>query len=348
MTAARAAGSGEVVFPIAANKIARLMQTTTLRMWIDSGPCAALHRPISIGWIVPIVAAMLIASSGCVQRPADAGDDASGVADDEPSLHATVTGFAGPEAVRYDPEQDVYFVANFNGPGDAADNNGFISRMTPEGDIESLKFIEGGQAGLTLHAPRGMVLSGDTLWVADHGAVRGFDRSTGAPLANVDFSDRDHGFLNDVTIGPDGSLYVTDTGRDQVVRIAGGRIDVVFQDSLLDRPNGITWDAARNRFIVVPYGGTQELFSWEPDDKTLQSFASTPGGGFDGVEVLPSGDLIIASQTDSSLHLVLDGVGRALVALEGRPADIGFDSERNRVAVPYISRNSVEIWQLAP
>ena len=30
---------------------------------------------------------------------------------------AVVTGFSGPEAVRYDPDQDVYFVANFNGDG---------------------------------------------------------------------------------------------------------------------------------------------------------------------------------------------------------------------------------------
>jgi hypothetical protein len=36
---------------------------------------------------------------------------------------------------------------------------------------------------VTLHAPRGMSIVGDTLWVADADAVRGFDRRSGAPLA---------------------------------------------------------------------------------------------------------------------------------------------------------------------
>lgn len=299
-------------------------------------------------WCTCLLSGFFIALSGCTDRPADAGDDALGTPADEPRLLATVTGFAGPEAVRYDPEQDVYFIASFNGPGNEADNNGFISRMSPDGEIDSLRFIAGGRDGVTLHAPRGMVISGDTLWVADHGAIRGFDRTTGAFVGEIDFSGRDFGFLNDVTTGPDGAIYVTDSGRDQVLRATGETIDVVFDDSLLNRPNGITWDEARNQFIVVPFGGQQYMLAWSPGEDSLRSIAESTGGGFDGVEVLPSGDLIVASQADSSLHLVRDGQGRSVAKLEGRPADIGYDTSRDRVAVPYISRNTVEIWQLNP
>ncbi len=306
------------------------------------------ERSLPLLSLILILVATLISLTGCGERPADEGDDAAGTADDGPSLVTAVTGFTGPEAVRYDPEQDVYFVANFNGPGNAADNNGFISRMAPDGNVENLKFVEGGREGVTLHAPRGMVISGDTLWVADHGAIRGFDRTTGEPLAHVDFTSFDPGFLNDVTLGPDGSIYVTDTGRNRVLRASGDRIEVVLEDTLLNGPNGITWDGARNRFIVVPYGGSHDLLSWAPGDDSLSTIAHGPGGGFDGVEVLPSGALLVASQADSSLHLFQQEQGRVLVALEGRPADIGYDAERNRAAVPYISRNLVEIWQLAP
>jgi hypothetical protein len=112
---------------------------------------------------------------------------------------AFVRGFTGPEAVRYDPDQDVYFVSNFgDGNLEARDNNGFIARMTPEGAIEAMRFIAGGANGVTLHSPRGMTIVGDTLWVADADAVRGFHRRTGAPLATADFSAHDLGFLNDV------------------------------------------------------------------------------------------------------------------------------------------------------
>src|SRR5690606_41707706 len=68
------------------------------------------------------------------------------------------------DLVRYDEEADVYFVGNFNGNPAELDNNGFISRLSPDGEILDLQFIAGGQNGVTLHAPRGMTIVGDTLW----------------------------------------------------------------------------------------------------------------------------------------------------------------------------------------
>jgi len=151
-------------------------------------------------------------------------------------------GFVAPEAVRYDPDQDVYFVGNWGpGPASATDNNGYISRMRPDGQIETLKFIAGGTNGVVLHAPRGMYIVGDTLWVADADAVRGFDRKTGAKLANVDFSALDRGFLNDVAADATGTVYVTDTGKNKLYKVQGGPT-VVLADSALGAPNGITWD----------------------------------------------------------------------------------------------------------
>ena len=49
-------------------------------------------------------------------------------------------------------------------------------------------------------------------FMPDADAVRGFHRRSGAPLAAVDFSGVNPGFLNDVAAGPDGAVHVTDTG----------------------------------------------------------------------------------------------------------------------------------------
>ena len=116
-------------------------------------------------------------SSGCavavlVCACADSGSDTDARSDTTPAIAAAIDtspplatreGFSGPEAVRYDPDQDVYFVGNFNGSGAALDNNGFISRMSPDGEIAQLRLIAGGTGGVTLHAPRGMTIVGDTL-----------------------------------------------------------------------------------------------------------------------------------------------------------------------------------------
>lgn len=257
---------------------------------------------------------------------------------------ATVDSFAGPEAVRYDPEQDVYFVANFGtGESGARDNNGFISRMRPDGSIANLRFIAGGTNGVTLHAPRGMAITGDTLWAADNDALRGYDRRTGAPLATVDVTGLGAGFLNDVVGGPDGSLYVTDTPRNRIYRIAAGTASIALDDSTLGRPNGITWDAHHARFIVVPYGGGHSIFAWTPGG-VLAPLATSAGARFDGVEVLGRDTILVASQADTTLHLFVGGTGRPVIRTGGRPADIAVDTRRARIAVPYIALNRVEIW----
>src|SRR5258705_7844130 len=208
-------------------------------------------RPILSG----IVAVVLIAACSKSKTDGATPDSLAAAQADRARLVASPGGFFQPEAVRYDPDQDIYFVSSWgSGAPDAKDNNGFISRLTPDGAVERPRFIAGGTGGARLHAPRGMTIVGDTLWVVDADAVRGFNRRTGAPVATVDFSSYKLGFLNDIAAGPD-ALYLTDTGTNQIYRIAGRRVTVALKDSALGGPNGITWDASGSRLLVVPYGG---------------------------------------------------------------------------------------------
>jgi len=207
---------------------------------------------------------------------ASAKDSSGGTRADTARLIATPTGFVQPEAVRYDPDQDLYFVSNF-GKGDfqAKDNNGFISQMNPDGQIVRPQFIVGGTGGTTLHAPRGMTIVGDTLWVVDADAVRGFNRRTGAPLATASFSAYKTGFLNDISAGPDG-LYITDTGTNTIYRIAGGKVTVAVMDKALAGPNGITWDAANSRFIVDNQNTTSRVGHGTKETVTIATWCSGP------------------------------------------------------------------------
>ena len=292
-----------------------------------------------------VAAVFLTACSG--SRSDHARPDSVAIAHtDSARLIISPAGFNAPEAVRYDPDQDVYFVTNW-GTGDPAakDNNGFISRMTPEGKVDQPRFIAGGTGGAMLHSPRGMTIVGDTLWLVDTDAVRAFNRKTGAPLATVDFSGYKLGFLNDIAAGPD-ALYVTDTGTDHVYRIAGGRATVALRDAALGNPNGITWDAAARRFIIVPWAGDSTIRSWTGRESTLSLIGKDGGTRFDGVEILSGDRILVAAQSDSSLHLFTGGTGRPIIRTGGAPADIAVDTKRNRVAVPFVDRNLVEIWQL--
>src|SRR4029077_12511341 len=123
-----------------------------------------------------------------------------------------VEGVLTPESVLHDPVQDIYFVSNINGGPTTKDNNGFISRVRPDGAVENLKFIEGGHGGVTLNAPKGLAIRGDTLWVADIDIVRSFDAKTGAARDSVSLAGLGAVFLNDIAIAQTGALYITDTG----------------------------------------------------------------------------------------------------------------------------------------
>ena len=269
----------------------------------------------------------------------------------------TVEGLLTPESVLHDTVQDIYFVSNINGSPTAKDNNGFISRVKPDGAVENLKFIEGGRTGITLNAPKGLALAGDTLWVADIDAVRAFNAKTGAPIDSVSLSKLGAVFLNDVVVVPTGALYVTDTGirfddvgnvlhpgPDRVFRIGPDRaVTVAVRGDTLGRPNGIALDAAGKRFVIVEFGG-RSVLAWKPGDKAPSVIAKGPGG-FDGVEIV-GGRILVSSWSDSTVSSYETGQEVKLITGVPSPADIGYDAKRNRVLIPIFTGNRVEIWQL--
>jgi len=276
-------------------------------------------------------------------------------------LAATVSGFETPEAVQHDAEQDVYFISNINGGPSARDDNGYISRV--HGDslgFPLMRWVASGRNGVQLNAPKGMTIVGDTLWVADLDQLRAFNRHTGNPLGSVDLSAAGAVFLNDVAAGPDGALYVTDTGIHfdaagnmtspgpmRIFRIADRTPSVALEGDILANPNGIAWSPARSQFVIGSFGGA-DVLGWAPGTDAPTVIATGPGS-YDGVVALSDGRVLITSWADSSLYL-LPAAGselRRVVAGVSGPAAIAWDESRQRVAIPLFSDNRVVMYDLA-
>ena len=262
-----------------------------------------------------------------------------------------------PEGVRYDADQDVFFISNMVGFGSVKDGNGYIVEVKANDLSIGKVFAENGRAGVTLDAPKGMTINGDTLWICDIDKMRAINRRTGVYLGALDLAPYGALLLNDVTMGGDGAMYITDTGilmtekgviykgADKIFRVAGGKVSVVASGAGLMRPNGVTWDKESNRLVVVTFDPFHsQMYTLGPNGE--RRLLGKGNGKFDGVEPLGGGKFMVASWNDSSVRLLGNGENRRIANYVIAPADIGFDTRRNRLAIPIGPLNQMQLWQL--
>lgn len=259
---------------------------------------------------------------------------------DSTSILFTVKGLSGPEAVRYDETQNVFFISNFNGGGSDLDSNGFITKVDAKGNTVDLKFMTGTKES-PLHAPRGMYIEEGSLWVADVLGVHVFDTKTGAHQKFIDFSSFEPGFLNDVSSDGSGAIYVTDTGKPIVYKIKDDSASI-FLDELPIYPNGVTYNSKDEIFVLAPWRQDTTFYSFNASGEVNKHYIFQ-GGNFDGIEFVDE-HLLVASQIDQSIRVHNGIENRILIHTIGRPADIGIDRSNKIIAVPYISLNRVDFW----
>ena len=315
--------------------------------------------------MLALAPSLISAAAGCSAGEKAATDTAVAKAVDSSAATPTMFASAGttdsmktPESVRYDADLDAYFISNINGQPSAKDGNGFIAKVDAGNTSAVTTFVQGGKGGATLNAPKGMAIVGDTLWVADLDAVRAFNKRTGAVIANIDLRPMKAVFLNDVAAGPDGAIYITDTGiafdskgtmthpgQDQIFKITGRKAEVAFRsNSALRSPNGISWDAVNNRFVLAA-SNDSAVSAWKVGDSTVTPIATGPGG-YDGIELLGDGRILVTSWADSAVHVITNGAIRKVVANVDGPADIGIDTKRNVLAVPRLTAGRVDYFTI--
>jgi sugar lactone lactonase YvrE len=271
-------------------------------------------------------------------------------ADEPPVKIISDAGFATPESVYYDKKHDVYLVSNINGSSHAKDDNGFISKITPDGKVTA-KFIDGADEKVTLNAPKGMTISQDVLYIADIDHLRMFDAATGAPKGEIPFPGSS--LLNDVATGKAGVIYVTDTGvnekwetdgKDAVYTLSGDKPKKLYaHKTKLGNPNGIL---AGDGGAWIVTGTTGELL-WLSDAGKLEKAQKISSGWNDGIAHTPDGLLLISSWADEAVYAGKPGgeFKKEISGLEA-PADIGFDCTRGRLLIPLFKKDTVILHTL--
>jgi len=142
----------------------------------------------------------------------------AGVAPPQVTRLFSVDSLRSPESVARDSARSRYLITNVAGEPAAEDGNGFVSVVSPSGDSVARRAMTGARLGVTLDAPKGIDVRGDRAWIADLHRVVGVDLRADTALFELRIPESR--FLNDVAVGHDGSLYVSDTQRDAVYRVS--------------------------------------------------------------------------------------------------------------------------------
>lgn len=272
-----------------------------------------------------------------------------------PEKVGEITGLATPEGAIFDAVRGVWYLSNINGVPNDADNNGFITRVSADFATVDTMFIAGGTNGVLLDAPKGMALVGDTLWVADITNVRAFDVTTGAPVASVAVDGAV--FLNDIALGAQGTLYISDTGirfgadgmthpgPDRVFQLSGRTVNEALRFEGAPGPNGLLFDESLGRLLIVPFA-SNTIFEWTPGTAAADSIAGG-AGSYDGAVRLSDGRILVSSWADSTVRVLENGALTPLLSGLPAPADLGVDEKTGTVAVPLFELGRVEFWRVS-
>lgn len=268
----------------------------------------------------------------------------------------TVTELQSPYSFVNDPIDKSYFISSVNGEAEAADNNGFITKLNHNGKLVDLKFIQGGKNDVTLHAPKGMTLVDHVLYVADLDTLRGFDTTTGNPVMTLTVrppstsrAESLQPSLIDVTFDGKAYLYCSDQKANTIYRVnlAAQTVSVLITDRSLAGPSGLAVHPKSGQIIAVswekgkiseisPDGVVTELFS--------NGFFSNRFQNLRGVDFDRWGNMYVSDFTTGKVwRMSWDKRFQVIAEFLPSPGDLGIDRANNLILVPYEQAHAAEM-----
>lgn len=234
-----------------------------------------------------------------------------------------------PESVLYDDENKVLYVSNINGTDPwAMDGNGSVGKVGLDGKIIATEWVSG------LNSPKGIGKYNGKLYVADVSNVVVIDIQKGAVDKTIAV-DGAQG-LNDVSVGSDGIVWVSDSKNKNIYRIENDKASVYLEN--LKGPNGVLMRG--NDFYILDAGGLYKVNT----DKTLAMIADGMEGGTDGVENITGNDFIVSCWAGAIWYVNEKGEKQLLLDTKEEKkntADIGIDHASKIIYVPTFWKNSI-------
>ena len=238
--------------------------------------------------------------------------------------------FDTPESVIFDETRKIIYVSNISGEPREKNGSGFISKLSSNGIIEELKWVDG------LHAPKGMCIYNNSLYVTDINEVVEISLEEGKIINR--YKSKEAEFLNDITVTEGGTIYVSDNVITKIFTIDKFKLVVWINNKEMSLPNGLY--AAKDELLI---GNDGYILSVNYKTKETEKIISNTGF-IDGLEKYSDGVFII-SDFSGKVQLVDLKNGRKVLfdtsLNEIMAADIDYVMSEQLLLVPTFYNNSI-------
>ena len=263
-------------------------------------------------------------------------------------LIALSQNYNGPESVEYDVpfgfNTGRYFISN--------SSNGQILALDEDGDLSV--FADGLNTG-----PHGLEFASDsstpncTLYACSGGRLYGFD-SEGNQILNYNLNGSflngitSRIFLNTITMDLDGDLLITDFSAKKLYRYDISQGEHYEICSFPKSPNGVYWDGANNRALVVCWGSNAPIYEVDVENGTYNTLINTGLSNLDGITMDACGDFYVTAWSSNALHKYNSDFSETEIIATGlsNPADICYNPNDNIIGVPNSGNNTVDFIEV--
>jgi outer membrane protein assembly factor BamB len=236
-----------------------------------------------------------------------------------------------PESVFYDQDADVLYVSNIVGKSSEKDGEGYISKLSLDGEILEQKWVTG------LDAPKGIVVMGENLYVTN------VDELVEISIESGEITNRytvdGAGFLNDPVVA-DGKVLFTDSETGKIHALENGEVSM-WKETDLERPNGLAYN---NGQVLIASNGLRTISQNDESEVIAEGIEAS-----DGIGVIDDNTYLV-SNWNGEVYYVVEGLEKVKVLdtkdQNVNSADIEYVKERNLLLVPTFNDNRVVAYRL--
>ena len=255
-------------------------------------------------------------------------------------LWETPKTFLSPESVAFDPVRNCLYVSNFEPANPSgAEGKQAIARMTLDGAIEDPAWVKG------VANPSGLVVVGDKLYAVERKAIAEIDILQAKVVGR--FPIPGAGLPNDIAVGPDGALYVSDSNRAAIFKCQAGKVELWLQDARIARPNGLAFD---DQDLIVGANADGCLKAVSLATKEIRTIADLGVGVIDGIACLGSGTYLVSHNEGRLFRVTTDGQVVKLIdqtVVGQNIADFAYLPSRRLIVFPTWTDNRVAAYSLS-